>query len=444
MSDQQTSLSRVRLGPVVLHGATVVLRPPRIADHGQWRRIRLRDRRLIEPFWSSSPLDWSVRHTAKMWVRECLSVRGEARAGRRVAMVIEVDGRFAGQVELISIDTEAGSAELGVWVDAEVARHGIGGLAAAMLIDFGFGPVGLQRITAPISPANVATASGAARLGFQREAMMTRYFDAGGARRDHELWAVTAAMAPPEGFTAAWVRRHRTDHPTLAPVPAPGPPDPPVPAGTVMAAAARYYAGRALHMLDPLHATQVTPLGDLDDPRVVLRKRRLTDGRQWRAARLRARAALDPDPAALESEWAAKHSNSQWLRESLLARPGLRSSAGLVLAIEVDGAYAGECRLFDLDMFDRNARMFVWTDPALGAEEGRVRTTATRLLVAYAFGALGLCRIDTAIEPGDRDAATVAAEVGMVREGRMSRFVGATGRRADHDLWAVTVPTDPE
>ncbi|WP_067839089.1 GNAT family N-acetyltransferase [Nocardia lijiangensis] len=441
MSDQQPALSHIRLGPVVLHGATVVLRPPRIADYEPWRRIRLRDRSLIEPFWSSSPLDWSERHTAKLWVRECLAARGEARTGRRAAMVIEVDGRFAGQIELISIDTDTCSAELGVWVDAEVARHGIGGLAAAMVLDFGFGSVGLQRITAPISPANVATASGAARLGFQREALMTRYFDAGGARRDHELWAITAAMVPPGGFAATWIRRYHA-----APMPrtqTADRTDPPVPGGTVIAAAARYYAGRMLHSLDPLRAPRVAPLSDQDQPCVVLRTRRLTDGRRWRAARLRARAVLDPNTGAPQSEWAAEHSRARWLRELLRARPGLRSAAGLVLAIEVGGAYVGECRLFDLDMFDRNARMFVWTDPALGGAGERVRTAATRLLVAYAFGALGLCRIDTAIEPEDREAAAVATRIGMVWEGRMSQFVGATGRRADHDLWALTVPVDP-
>ncbi|WP_431950969.1 GNAT family N-acetyltransferase [Nocardia lijiangensis] len=442
MSDQQPALSHLRLGPMVLHGATVVLRPPRIADYEPWRRIRLRDRSLIEPFWSSSPLDWSERHTAKLWVRECLAARAEARTGRRAAMVIEMDGRFAGQIELTSIDTDTGSAELGVWVDAEVARHGIGGLATAMMLDFAFGSVGLQRITAPISPANVATASGAARLGFQREAVMTRYFDAGGARRDHELWAITDAVIPPGGFAATWVRRYRADH--AAPVPQTADrPGPPVPARTVTAAAARYYAGRVLHSLDPLRAPRVTPLSDQDRPCVVLRTRRLTDGRQWRAARLRARAVLDPNTEAPQTEWAAVHSRARWLRELLRARPGLRSAAGLVLVIEVGGAYVGECRLFDLDMFDRNARMFVWTDPTLGGAGEGVRTAAIRLLVAYAFGTLGLCRIDTAIEPEDREAAAVAARIGMVREGRMSRFVGATGRRADHDLWAVTVPVDP-
>uniref|UniRef100_UPI002458C6A5 GNAT family N-acetyltransferase n=1 Tax=Nocardia brasiliensis TaxID=37326 RepID=UPI002458C6A5 len=210
------SLARSRLGPVSLRGSTVVLRPPRLADYPYWRHIRLRDRRHIEPFWYSSALDWDARHCGTHWVRECLMIRAEARTGRRLATVIEVDGRFAGQIELGTIDAATGAAEMGIWVDATVARHGIGGLAAAMLLDHGFTRLGLQRITAPISPANVAAAHGAAGVGFRREALMGRYFDVGGARRDHELWAVTGGASPPTPVT-----------PPAGSRPPPPPPPPP-------------------------------------------------------------------------------------------------------------------------------------------------------------------------------------------------------------------------
>ncbi|MFI7667145.1 GNAT family N-acetyltransferase [Nocardia sp. NPDC049526] len=434
-----SSLSGIRLGPMTLHGATVVLRPPRIDDYAHWRRIRLRDQRYVEPFWSSSPLDWDARHSGKLWVRECLSGRAEARAGRRLSLVIEVDGRLAGQIELVSIESATGSAEMGIWVDAELARHGIGGLASSMVLDFGFGPAGLQRITAPISPANLATARGAALIGFQREAMMTRYFDVGGARRDHELWAITNVAIPPKGFARNWIESHSTQHPeTPQPVRPDADTDTPLNRTTVLTAVARYCAGRALHRFDPLRSPPTARLTNPDDPMVVLRSRHLLDRTRWRTARIRNRDALDPEPNAPAAAWERRHGRIAWLREFFCARAGLRSERGLVLAVEVNGAYAGECRLFDLDMFDRNARMFVWTDPAVGGEQ--VRIAVTRLLIDHAFTALGLCRVATAIEPGDAHSAEIAARVGMVREGRMRSFVGATGRRADHDLWAVTTP----
>ncbi|WP_406229640.1 GNAT family N-acetyltransferase [Nocardia sp. NBC_01009] len=438
MTDHPPSLSDIRLGPATLHGVIVVLRPPRIADYAQWRRIRLRDQRTIEPFWTSSPLDWAARHSGKQWVRECLVVRTQARAGRRLSTVIEVAGRFAGQIELVSIAPDTGSAELGLWVDADMARHGFGGLAASLILDFAFGAAGLQRLTAPISPANIATSRGAALMGFRREAMMTRYFDVGGARRDHELWAITREAVPPNGFTARWITRY--DGPVSAAPATPSAPEgAPIPATIVLVATARYYAGRVLHMLDPLRTPKPIRLTDAEHPALVLRSRRRGDWAQWCAARMHSRGRLDPGPGESEAAWAARHSRSRWWRELLRARAGLHSPTGLVLAIEVDGAYFGEGRLFDLDMFDRNAKMFVWTDTTC-AEPTRV--AATQLLLDYAFAELGLCRVETAIELDDLGAAEVAARVGMIREGRMHSYVGATGRRADHDLWAVTTPTD--
>ncbi|MFI9403039.1 GNAT family N-acetyltransferase [Nocardia sp. NPDC052316] len=438
MTTTPRSLAHITLGPVLLHGNSVVVRPPRIADYPHWRRIRLRDRHYIEPFWYSSTLDWAARHCGTHWVRECLTSRAEARTGRRLASVIEVDGRFAGQVELGSIDAAAASAELGIWVDAEVARHGIGGMAAAMLMDYGVEHLGLQRITAPISPANVAAARGAAGLGFRREALMGRYFDVGGARRDHELWGLTKADVPPGGFVRHWIDRYDA-HPTSPPPTAAGEAtDAPLPRSTVLAATSRHYAGRVLHLLDPLRTPRRVRLADPARQEVVIRNRRVTDWGRWRAARLRSRAVLDPDAAAPARTWARGHTWFRWLREFLYARPGLRSTRGLVLAIEVKGDYAGEARLFDLDMFDRNARMFVWTDPAHGDD---IRTAATRLLLTHAFGPLGLCRVSTAVEPDDARSAEIAARVGMSLEGRMRGYVGATGRRGDHDLWAVTMGT---
>ncbi|MFD0363309.1 GNAT family N-acetyltransferase [Nocardia sp. GCM10030253] len=432
--------SGIRLGPAILHGVPVVLRPPRIGDYAQWRRIRLRDRRCIEPFWSSSPLDWAARHSGKQWVRECLMVRAQARAGRRLSTVIDVDGRFAGQIELVSIETDTGSAEMGLWVDADLARHGFGGLAASLVLDFAFDVAGLQRLTAPISPANIATSRGAALMGFQREAMMTRYFDVGGARRDHELWAITRESVPPNGFTARWIERYDTERPAVTTPAAPSTSgDAPIPATTVLVATARYYAGRTLHMLDPLRTPKPIRLTEAEHPALVLRSRRRADWAQWCAARLHSRDRLDPRPGESDAAWAGEHSRFRWWRELLRARTGLHSTTGLVLAIEVDGEYGGECRLFDLDMFDRNAKMFVWTDTSCDEKN---RLAATQLLLDYAFAELGLCRIETAIELDDPNAAEVAARVGMIREGRMHSYVGASGRRADHDLWAVTTPTD--
>ncbi|MFC9898364.1 GNAT family N-acetyltransferase [Nocardia sp. NPDC127579] len=449
-----------------LHGASVVLRPPRIGDFAEWRCIRLRDQRLIEPFWTSSPLSWPERHTGKLWVREVFDARSDARTGRRLGAVIEVDGRFAGQIELGSLS--AGTGELGIWVDATLARHGVGGLAVAMMLDFGFQVAGLHRITAPISPANHGTSAGAAALGLRREARMARYFDAGGQRRDHDLWAILASDLPAGGATEGWLTRHTEG--------APMPQGTPEPAATlshwsIAVAVGRYYAGRVRHLLDPLRAADRVRLTDPAHPEVVLRTRRWSDRTQWsrltaptgHRAPLPARWLRPTAPGAdtRRSERTAAQTrphrtrtiprwsrptlgvaagppsgSAHWIREFLCARAGLSSPAGLVLAVELDGNYIGEARLFGLDMFDRNAHLNVWTHPP----RPRVRETVQRLLIAYGFDTLGLRRIATEIAPADAVSAEIATRVGMLREGRMRDHTGPTGHRADHDLWAITRP----
>ncbi|MCP9619412.1 GNAT family N-acetyltransferase [Nocardia otitidiscaviarum] len=433
--------ARVRLGPVQLLGSTLLLRPPRFADFAEWRRIRLRDRDLIEPFWHTSPLAWEQRHTAAHWVRECLEAATHARTGLAVSTVIELDGRFAGQVEIGGIDRRARHGEMGIWIDARQARNGFGGLAASVLLDYGFEVLGLRRIVAPISVGNKAAAHGARQVGYVCEARMAALFDVGGARTDHDLWAVTADRMPAAGFTRSWIEHvsarqgdasARAHHGEGAPSGAASPTGPGAtaratgsgvttpPTGpgvtTVLAVSTRYRAGqlrRALRRVVPA-APITVPVSGYEE--VVLRTPRAADARAWRAAH--------------------PGNESAWYREFISSRTGFHASAGLLLILDVGGEYAGECRLFDVDLFGRNARLRLRADPA-HADDG-VRAAAIRALVDFAFTRLGLYRVSTEIPVADTESAAVAANAGLLEEGTMRAFTGPTGVRADHTLWAST------
>lgn len=186
--------SCLRLGPVIARGHVVVLRPPRFSDAVAWRSIRVRDRHLIEPFWLSSTLSWSERHTEHAWVEEVLSARANARAGRSLSLVIEVDGGFAGQFNLERIDSGALSAEIGAWLDSALAGRWIMRAAGMLLADYAFGGLGLRRITAPVCVDNVAAALAVRHFGMRHEGTMESYLDVGGRRKAHDLWAITAEM----------------------------------------------------------------------------------------------------------------------------------------------------------------------------------------------------------------------------------------------------------
>jgi RimJ/RimL family protein N-acetyltransferase len=424
-----SSYTRVVLGPARLHGVTVRLRPPAFGDFAEWRRIRLRDRDCLEPYWFRSPLSWEQRHTPARWVRECLTARAEARAGRRVSTVLEIDGRFAGQLELVGIDASA--AELSVWVDAEVARRGASGLAGSLLLDFGFDTVGLARITAPIAVTN-AGARRALRQRWTMEAVMAGYFDVGSGRVDHELWSVTSDRVPMGGFAADWLRGYLATHPTAeSPVgDTVSSTDATVSPYTVLRARARYCLGRIRHLTDPLHPT--VP-GTARAGSMTLRPWHSGDFTPRRAARIAARPLLAP--TVRPEDWARRHTRREWWRSRAAARAGLRGEHGAVLVIEDAGRYLGECRLFDRDMFDRNVRAAVWVSPDAPPETA---VGALRLLITHATERLGIWRVTLAVPSTDHPGAAVALDAGLRHEGTMHRYRGIDGTLTDHELWAFS------
>ncbi|MGC4993069.1 GNAT family N-acetyltransferase [Nocardia salmonicida] len=426
-----SSYASVVLGPVRLRGVTVRLRPPAFGDFAEWRRIRLRDRACLEPFWFRSSSTWEQRHTATRWVRECLTVRAEAEAGRRVSTVLEIDGRFAGQIELVGIDS--GAAELSVWVDAEVARRGASGLAGSLLLDFGFGAAGLERITAPIAVTN-AGARRAVRQRWTMEAVMAGYFDVGNGRVDHELWSVTSDRIPAGGFAADWLEGYLATHPAVE--------DPADTTGsstgaavsryTILRARIRNCLGRMRHLADPL-CTATAATARAEHGSVTIRPWRSGDFRLRRAARIAARPLLAP--ATPLEEWTRLHTRREWWRARAASRRGLRGKHGAVLIVEEAGRYVGECRLFDQDMFDRNVRAAVWVSPQAAPE---VAVGALRLLIGHATERLGIWRVALAVPSADRAGAAVALDAGLRHEGTMHRYRGVDGELTDHELWAFS------
>lgn len=394
MTPPWPDLTGLTLGPVALAGHHVRLRPPRLDDFGEWRRIRLRDRESLRPFMISSPLDWDARHSGAAWTREWLTARADARRGRRLATVIEIDGRFAGQCELGSLDVRAESAELGIWIDRDHAGSGLGGLAAALLLDFATGPLGLRRVTAPIAADNIVTRTGAAAMGMRREALLVRAVDAGGRRTDHELWALTRADVPAGGFVARWLRaEHGTARPgpgrttgALTSVRVSERAAPPM--STVVALASRHAAASTARAIRARLPTRRITLAVPGFPDVVLRGTRFHDPRT-------------PD--------------------------------GLTLAIRRGAETLGHARLFGLDMFDRNISAAL-APPSLG---GDLRAAVLSAVVARCR-LLGIERVTMLTDPADELAATVLSANGFHKEGVLREVADG-----DRELWAATLGVRP-
>jgi RimJ/RimL family protein N-acetyltransferase len=190
----------VRLGPVEVARRRLVLRSPLMSDGPDWCAVRLAERERIEPWWLTSTLTWEQRHTEAAWVSSWLAMRRLARAGKALPLVVEVDGKLAGQCGLEWIDTFTAGGELGIWMDSKIARGGCGVAATALVVDYAFGELGLRRITAPVCTGNAPAINGCRRLGMVQEGTMASFLDVGGRRRDHELWAITPERVPPQGL----------------------------------------------------------------------------------------------------------------------------------------------------------------------------------------------------------------------------------------------------
>ena len=170
----------------------VRLRPVRLRDGAQWSRIRLTDRAHLEPWEPATGMDWDVRHAVTAWPTVYSGLRGEARKGRMLPYVIELDGQFCGQLTIGNVTHGAlRSAWIGYWVASSVTGGGVATAALALGVDHCFGPVSLHRVEATVRPENAASRAVLAKVGFREEGLLRRYLDVDGAWRDHLLVAIT-------------------------------------------------------------------------------------------------------------------------------------------------------------------------------------------------------------------------------------------------------------
>ena len=181
-----------QLGPLRVAAGQVTLRPIRLRDASAWSRIRTRDREHLQPWEPTGAGVWELRHQASNWPGLWSSLRSEARKGHMIPMVIEVDGKFCGQLTVGNIIRGAlRSGWIGYWVAKDVGGQGVATAALALGLDHCFGPVGLHRVEATVRPENLASQAVLRNVGFRQEGVLERYLDVDGSWRDHLLVAIT-------------------------------------------------------------------------------------------------------------------------------------------------------------------------------------------------------------------------------------------------------------
>ena len=174
-------------------GARLRLRELRAGDGTDWARYRVADERWLKPGEPTVPTSWAGAHTRGAWRSTYSNLRRLALDGVVVPLVIELDGRFAGQVTLGNI--QHGSVSecwIGYWVHSAFMGRGVATAACALGTDHAFGRVGMHRVTATYLPDNPASGKVLVANGYRQEGYMRRNLHIDGQWRDHHFVALNA------------------------------------------------------------------------------------------------------------------------------------------------------------------------------------------------------------------------------------------------------------
>ncbi len=180
---------------MVLESHGVRLRPITQADRHAWRRVRQANSTWLRRWDATAPSSAQVR--PRSFAAMVRLMRREARAGRQLPFVVELDRRFVGQLTISNVVRgSAQFASVGYWIDEAYAGRGITTRAVAMAADHCFGPVGLHRLEVAIRPENAASLRVVEKLGIPEIGYAPRFLHIDGDWRDHRLFAITAEEVP--------------------------------------------------------------------------------------------------------------------------------------------------------------------------------------------------------------------------------------------------------
>ncbi len=100
------------------------------------------------------------------------------------------DDRFIGTTWLKDVHQLDGNAELAIYMDGDHIGSGWGTDAQRVLLAFGFGTLGLERISLIVNATNGRAIRSYEKVGFQREGLMRRSFRVAGRMEDTVLMAI--------------------------------------------------------------------------------------------------------------------------------------------------------------------------------------------------------------------------------------------------------------
>lgn len=179
-------------------GERLTLRPLVRGDREQWDALRARNRAWLGRWESTVPGEQGAPLPFYR-LRRALDRTG--REGYGLPLVIDIDGRLVGQVQLFDLLWGARrSGSVGYWLGEASTGRGYATWAVAALVDHALLAAGVHRVEVTIRPENYASLRVAERLGLPGEGMARGLMHVDGAWRDHRTFAVLAEDLRPGGY----------------------------------------------------------------------------------------------------------------------------------------------------------------------------------------------------------------------------------------------------
>jgi ribosomal-protein-alanine N-acetyltransferase len=177
-----------------LFGRRVLLRPLTNDDFAVWREVRRRNDKWLtrwEPLRLAGQPD--VVEEEHAFAARCSARERERQLGSAYGMGVFVDGQFAGEMNLSSVQRGAfQSCYVGYWIDEARAGQGYTPEALVVAMRFAFEELNLHRVQVAIVPRNQASRRVVEKLGLREEGVAERYLEINGVWEDHVRYAMTA------------------------------------------------------------------------------------------------------------------------------------------------------------------------------------------------------------------------------------------------------------
>ncbi|MCL2395079.1 MAG: GNAT family N-acetyltransferase [Acidimicrobiaceae bacterium] len=177
-----------------LTGRRVVLRPLVVNDFEAWREVRIRGRDWLLK-WEPRPLAGQpdAVEDRRVFAARCAARERERQLGTGYGFGVFVGGRFAGEINLSSVQRGPfQNAYVGYWIDEAMAGFGYTPEAFVVLARFAFEDLALHRLQVSIIPRNRASRRVAEKLGLRDEGIAVRYLEINGVWEDHVRYALTS------------------------------------------------------------------------------------------------------------------------------------------------------------------------------------------------------------------------------------------------------------